>query len=391
MDSLLVQNARLCAPDGICPRGWLLVQEGLIARMGWAGAGGKPDCVTCPTVDLEGRILTPGLIDLHAHGALGIDTMDADPEGLRKMARFYARHGVTSFFPTTMTAPQADIERSLEAVRGAMASPTGGAQILGAHVEGPYLDLEKRGAQRAEDVRLAERSEYEALFDSGVVRLITVAPEYPENLALIAEARARDIHVAAGHTRASYAQMAQAVAQGLSQVTHLFNGMEPLHHRKPGALGAALTIDALYCQLIADNVHVRPEVLKLAIRAKGIGRIILITDAMRGAGMPDGNYELGGTPVTVEGGIARTPSGALAGSTLTLDRALTNVMAANDFSFREALPMATSVPAQAMGLKRRKGRLAVGLDADLTAFDDAHQVSLTIVGGQIVYDRDGIA
>jgi N-acetylglucosamine-6-phosphate deacetylase len=192
--------------------------------------------------------------------------------------------------------------------------------------------------------------------------------------------------VAAGHTRASYEELLAAVELGISQVTHLFNAMEPLHHRKPGVVGGALSLDALRCELIADNVHIHPAVLKMAVRAKGVDGVMLVTDAMSGTGMPDGEYMLGGLRVTVRGGEARLADGTLAGSTLTVDRAVANIMAAAEIPLREALTMATRTPARALGLEGHKGAIARGMDADLVALDEGARVRLTIVGGRVVYE-----
>lgn len=382
MSKILFFNGTLLAEDGEYP-GWLLVAEGRIAQMG----RGLPPEVEAERLDLGGLLLGPGMIDLHVHGALGHDTMDATPEALQAMARFYAQHGVTAFLPTTTTAPLPVLLAALENVARFSGRSTGGAAVLGAHVEGPYLNAERRGAQEPAHMRPADPAEYRRLLGTGVVRLLTLAPEIVENRQLIRDAVAQGVAVAVGHTRASYEEMVQAVELGVTQVTHLFNGMEPLHHRQPGAVGAALALEGLRCQLIADLIHIHPAVLKLAVRAKGTGNIILITDAMSGTGMPDGEYTLGGQRVTVQQGAARIASGALAGSTLTLDRAVRNIMAAADLPLAEALSMASRVPAQALGLAARKGGLAVGKDADLIVVDREMNVHLTLVGGEVVHRR----
>ena len=381
-------GATVYTPDGPLTPGWLRTEEGHIAALG----RGDPPPGEATYVDLSGRHLAPGLIDLHIHGALGCDTMDATPEALATIGGYCARHGVTSYLATTMAATREQIVAALDNIAACTAagSAPAGAELLGAHLEGPYLDAGRRGAQAADEMRPADPAEYDGFLATGVVRLLTVAPEYAPNLTLIVVAASRGITVALGHSRASYAQTVRAVACGASQVAHLFNGMDPLHHRRPGLAGASLTIDQLSCQLIADTIHVHLVVLKLAVRAKTPQRIILITDAMSGAGMPDGQYVLGGQAVQVVDGAARladNPS-ALAGSTLGLDTALRNIMAAAELSLAEALPMATSVPADSVGLGDRKGRLAVGMDADLTVFHDALQVERTIVGGREVYRRE---
>lgn len=380
---LLLTNAEILSTAGRIRQGWLLIEEGRIAGLG----EGTPPPTDAPTLDLAGAFLAPGLIDLHAHGALGADTMDAAPEALERMARFYASHGVTGFLATTMTAPQEEILAALHTMAAVMAQGTGGAALLGAHLEGPYLDMERRGCHDPAQVRRAQIEEYARFFDTGVVRLITLAPEYPEHEALIGYAVERGAVVSLGHSRASYEVVRRAVALGASQVTHLFNAMDSLHHRAPGLVGAALTMEALDCQLIADTIHVHPAVLHLVVRAKGVDRVLLVTDAMSAAGMPDGDYILGNLAVAVRGGVPRIADGTLAGSTLTMERAVANMMAAAGLPLEAAWRMGSAVPARALGLGHRKGAIAVGMDADLTALDDAFRVRLTLVGGQVVYQE----
>jgi N-acetylglucosamine-6-phosphate deacetylase len=382
-DLTLFHNGRIHTLEGVVANGWLLVDEGQIVALG-EGAPPASHRQRAEPIDLGGAWLLPGLIDMHTHGALGCDTMDADPEALRTMARFFAQHGVTGFLATTMSAPAPAIHAALHAVRDLMEADTGGAALLGAHVEGPYLDEARRGAQEARFVRAASADEYPDLFDTGVVRLLTLAPEVAGGHALIRYARERGAAVSIGHTRADYDAMRLAVDLGASQVTHLFNGMEPLHHREPGAVGAALVLDGLTCELIADLIHLHPAVLRLAYRCKGPERLALVTDAMAGTGMPDGDYALGGAHVAVREGVARDKDGALAGSTLTLDRAVANMMQATDEPLEHVLPMATRVPARCLGLPA-KGDIALGRDADLVVMGETLQVRMTMVRGQIVH------
>ncbi|MBZ0294322.1 MAG: N-acetylglucosamine-6-phosphate deacetylase [Anaerolineae bacterium] len=335
-------------------------------------------------IDASGMWVVPGLIDVHVHGSDGADTMDATPEALHTMARFFAKHGVTGYFPTTMSAPADAIKRAIENV-ASCPQPDDGAQHLGVHVEGPYLNTDYPGAQPPSVLRLPDPAEYRFWLESGVVKLITLAPEVEGAHDLIREGVARGVEFAAGHTGAEYDQVQAAVGIGLRQATHTFSAMLGLHHRRPGTVGAVLTDDRIYAQLIGDGIHTHPSVVKLLARAKGNTRTILITDAMRAAGMPDGEYDLGGTMVRVQDGVARLSADVLAGSTATLDAVLRNMMNFAGVSLVEALPMATAVPAEAMGLSGRKGVLAVGADADVVLLDVKYQVALTMVAGRVVY------
>jgi len=381
----LLHNAVVCAPQGVLEEGWVLVEGGLVARV---GQGRPPPETGAKRIDVGGRLLAPGLIDLHVHGAVGHDAMDATPGTLERMARFYARHGVTAFLATTTTGSPEATMAALRNVAEVMGAGTGGAALLGAHLEGPYLNSRRAGAQNSSYIRDPDPGEYRDLLGTGVVRLVTLAPELPGSEDLIRFALAQGAVVSAGHTLASYQEMCRAVELGVTQVTHLFNGMEPLHHRRPGAVGAALVMDRLRCQLIADQVHVHPPVLDLVFRLKGADGVILITDAMRAAAMPDGQYDLGALTVTVQEGVVRLPDGALAGSTLTLERALANMMACANLSLPKALPMATSTPARALGLEARKGAILAGRDADLIVLGDGLKVRQTMVAGEIVYQSD---
>lgn len=375
-----ITNARLVTPAGL-RTGNLLAEDHRITALGkvMPAAG-------VPVIDANGGWLLPGFIDVHVHGGVGHEAMDASVDGLHELARFYASHGVTGFLPTTWTAPHEQIMAALEAIGEAQRAGTDGAAILGAHVEGPYLNPSRCGAQDASQIRRADHAEATAILDTGLIRLLALAPEYQENKWLIEECVRRGIVVSAAHTAAFYTEMQAAVALGLSQTTHTYNAMTPLHHREPGTVGAALTINALNCELIADNVHVHPAAMSLLYRAKGPDRTILITDAVRGAGLAEGSaYEQDGRPVTVRDGAAYLPGDTLAGSTLTMERALKNFVAATGASLEEVWPVTSRTAARQLGLANRKGALEVGKDADLVLLDADFNVRLTVVGGQIVY------
>jgi N-acetylglucosamine-6-phosphate deacetylase len=338
---------------------------------------------------LEGAILAPGLIDIHIHGSSGLDTMDGKAEAIAGLSAFVAAHGVTGFLPTTVAAPLSQIEQALQAVRQAVDGGLPGAQVLGVHLEGPFFNRQRAGAQPLDWCVDPSDDALRHLLAAGegLIRMISLAPELPGAIAAIEACVRRGIVVSIGHTDATYEQAQAAFAAGARHITHLFNAMTPLHHREPGVIGAALTTAGVMVQLIADGLHLHPAILNLAVRCKGVAEVVLITDAIAGTGLPDGEYTMGPQQVIVRNGEARTPAGNLAGSTLTLERAIANMVRLAGVPLPAALQMATLNPARVLGLEQRKGRLASGYDADMVALDTDFNVHLTMVGGQIIYER----
>lgn len=330
--------------------------------------------------------IAPGFIDIHTHGGFGHDTMDSTTNALQEISCFLARHGVTSFIPTTMAGPEAAILESIHNCSKHVPVPNG-ANVLGVHVESPFISNRFRGTQPVEQLRTPSLAEYQAWFDSGILRLVTIAPELPGAMEFIQEGRSRGVRFAAGHTNATYEQMLEAIDAGLDQATHIFNGMPSLHHREPGPVGAALADDRIYAQLIPDGIHIHPAVMKIVVRTKGVSRTILISDANRGAGMPDGVYSLGSVRVHIKDGVARNDDGGLAGSTVSLDLGIRNVMKVTNMTLPEVLPMATSTPAEAMGINDHKGHIAPGYDADIVVLDDEGFVKLTMIHGKIIFQN----
>jgi N-acetylglucosamine-6-phosphate deacetylase len=330
--------------------------------------------------------IAPGFIDIHVHGGAGHDTMDATPAALHGMARFFAVHGVTSFYPTTMTASRTDINAAIRNVEQAPRPPDG-AQPLGLHLEGPYFNPDYKGAQPPTHLRNPIPDEYMPWITADSVKLITLAPELEGALALIEAGVQHGVEFAAGHTGADLECVSVAADLGLRQGTHTFNGMLGLHHRRPGTLGAILTEDRIYAQVIVDGIHVHPAMVKLLVRAKGIKSTVLITDAMRAAGLPDGRYMLGDSETFVKDGIARLAEGNLAGSTLTMDTGVRNLIAFAGLNVPDAVATATRTPAEAMRLEGRKGVLAPGADADVILLSEDVEVMLTMIAGNVVYER----
>lgn len=376
-----ILNGTILDPENELTGYHILVEDGLIKAIN----PGALDNNTCDEIiDARNLKIIPGMIDIHTHGAMGMDTMDASQEALATMARFYARHGVTSFLPTTLAASKTETMAAITAVQDYQPE-NDGAQILGIHLEGPYLDEQYCGAQPIQFLRKPDPREYHQWFESGVVKLITVAPEMPGAMEMISQGAGVGIRFAVGHSQASLEQMHLAVKAGLDQATHFFNGMPSLHHRNPGIVGAVLSDDRIYAQLILDGNHVHPTVIKIAVKAKGVSKILLITDSIRAAGMNDGEYLLGSEMVEVKDGVARTSKGGLAGSTLTMDAGLRNLVKFTGDPLSQALTTATSNPALAMGMKGKKGVLAPGADADIVLMDEEFNIHLTMVGGRTVY------
>jgi len=384
---LLIHNAHLYTPNHAGLMGWLLTEESHIRGIGF---GNPPDFSqddSVQTINADGRALLPGFIDLHVHGAMGNEVMDASREGLDAMARFYASHGVTAFLATTWTASHVSVMKALEAVKQVQGPVRGGATLLGAYIEGPYLNPARCGAQDVNLIRRAEKVEASEILESGVVRLLTLAPEYDENLWLIDECVRRGITVSAAHTTADYKQMQRAVEHGVTQVTHCFNAMQPLGHRELGTVGAALTLPQINCELISDNIHVHPAAQKILFDTKGVNGVVLVTDAIRAAGLPEGDYVLDERTVHIHNGAVRLPDGTLAGSVLTMERALHNACRATGRPLAEMWVTSSLNAARAIGVSNRKGSLEIGKDADLVLLNENFSVSLTVIGGEIVFSN----
>ena len=390
---LLISGATVVASEGLWSPGWLVAAGGRIQALGPGETpGGVRAEVTAlgTVVDGRGCVLLPGFIDVHVHGGDGADAMDADAHGLRRLARFHATHGVTALLPTTWSAPPAALEAAVGAIADAAGPVDGGATIVGAHLEGPWINPARAGAQDPAGIRPPDAAEARRLLDlgRGVVRLVALAPEMPGSGDVIGECRERGLVVAAGHTEANWGEMVAAVAAGVGHVTHTFNAMAGLGHREPGTAGAALAMPELRCELIADGYHVHPGAMAVLARAKGPGGVVLISDAVRAAGLPEGDVDLGGRTAQYCCGAVRLADGRLAGSVLTLDVALRHFAAATGGGWPDLARAAAGNAADALGLAT-KGRLAAGLDADLVllAEDGAGDVVLTVVEGRIVHRR----
>jgi N-acetylglucosamine-6-phosphate deacetylase len=354
----------------------LAIDHGRITALG--GAKGPR------RIDLAGLLLAPGLIDLQINGGFGEDFTN-DPESIWRVGARLPEHGVTAFCPTIVSSPKATVVRALQTLRR---RPSGyqGAEPLGLHLEGPMLSPGRRGVHDPDHLRAPSLELIEGWDPAAGVAMVTMAPELPGADAVIRALRSVGVVVAAGHTSANYDQAKAAFASGVTHVTHLFNAMEPFEHRAPGLIGALVEDPVAVAGLIADGVHSHPAAVAAAWRWLRPDRLALVTDAMAGTGAGDGEYPLGGTTVTVKEGRAIDTSGRLAGSTLTLDQAVRNLIEFTACPPAEATAAASTVPARVLGLPERQ-RLVAGAQANLTVFDGSMQVRATIIGGEMAWQR----
>lgn len=365
----------------------LIVEDGRITEA--SSRLGKELPAETTLIDFGDAILAPGFFDIHIHGGTGLDLMRAQPGDLPRLGKFLATHGVTSYFPTTVAAPLDATYTALERLADAIEAPPpvngDGAQArpLGIHLEGPFLSHKRRGVHPPEYLVTPTVEVFDRIWQAarGHVRMMTIAPELPGALEVIAEAARRNVCVSIGHSDAELPAAKEAVKAGAHHATHTFNAMRPLDHREPGIIGEVLSDDHITADLIADGIHVSPEVVKVFLQAKGPERAVLITDAISATGMPDGRYQLGPIQVDVKDGKC-TSNGSLAGSVLTMDRAVRNVTKFSNWTLRDAVRAATLNPAQAVGLSAKQGSLVPGANADFVVMNPAGDVLKTIVAGR---------
>ena len=368
---MLIQNAQIFL-GGKFTKGDILFRETIKA------VGAVERDYLEESFDARGGYVIPGLVDIHTHGAAGEDFSDGSLDGLHRLSEFYAAHGVTSFLATTMTLPEQNLSDAMHAVRAGR--NLRGAKCAGVHLEGPFLSDKKKGAQAGEHLRLPDIELFHRLNDAcdGKVRMITVAPEL-EGVLVFIRAASRVCTVSLGHSASDYSTAMAAFDAGASHVTHLFNGMSPFLHREPGIVGAAFDSGASV-ELICDGFHIHPSVMRAMFRLFG-KKVNLISDSIRCTGMPEGNYELGGQPVSVKEGRVTMSDGTLAGSSITLLDAVRNAVRFG-IPLKDAVYAASTAPAKAIGLNA--GKIEVGLPADLVVLDKDLNLLAVFVNGRNV-------
>lgn len=401
--TLALTAAQILTPLEAIEEGILLVEDNVIRAVGPRREITVPQGARA--IELGDKILAPGFVDIHIHGAAGHDVMEGTPESLEAVAAFVLQHGTTSFVPTTLSAPPEVLLRSLDGLSKTMRSwkkRTSGAaakaplaEPLGFHLEGPFLSAECRGVHPRESLQPPSRALFEQMLAAAgdAVRILTLAPELAGALELQATAIQRGVRVAIGHSNASYEQAIRAVEAGAVHAVHVFNAMRPFAHRDPGILGAILTDDRITAEVIADGVHVAEPALRLLLRCKTSSRVALVTDGVSATGMSPGKHRLGNFEVLVgedphTGQLAcRNREGKLAGSVLTQDHAVQNMVRLTGIALREAVLMATYVPAQLAGVADRKGSLRPGADADLVVLEPGGKVIEVVALGQADFLR----
>ncbi len=376
---LLIKNATIVTHEVVCPDHWLLMADKKIHSFGRMENCPEADDV----IDAKNRNLLPGAIEMHIHGADGVDAMDADMEYVEKISAHLPKTGSTSFLATTMTSTIENVERSLKNL--ADYTYRSGAEMLGIHQEGPFISKKHPGAQHPDHIVAPDADLIRHLQDisGNRIRLITFAPEEDGDGSFLEALKALDIIPSAGHTDALYGTLLEAEKNGVSHVTHLYNGMRGLHHREPGVVGFSYMSDA-YVEIISDGIHSRPEMVKFAYDTISSDRMIMITDAMRAQGLPDGQYDLGGQEVHVTGNEARLADGTLAGSVLTMDQAVRNMLEFTGCGWTDIVKMSSYNPAAELGITDQKGVIKTGADADLVLYDDDGNLVHTFIKGEQV-------
>lgn len=376
---MIITNCKIVYPDKI-EEGSVLISAGKIKEINPASFDGED------VIDANGLYLSPGFIDVHIHGAGGYDTMDGTVEAINNISKAILKHGTTSFLPTTMTVAVEDINKSMHVIKKLKEEGSEGANVLGAHLEGPFISPKAIGAQNSEYLLVPSVENYAKMVDGceDAVVSITLAPEENGAEELIKYASKKGVVCSIGHTKATYDEVKKSIEYGISHSTHLYNAMTGFTHREPGAVGAIFDSN-ITTETIADGIHISYPALKIAYKIKTTDKVMLVSDAMMACCMKDGMYKLGGQDVEVIKGAARLKNGALAGSVLTIDKAVDNVYKNCNMPLYEAVKMATYIPAKHCSVENRKGLIKEGYDADVILFDENINVKKVYINGREKY------
>ncbi|MCM3611628.1 N-acetylglucosamine-6-phosphate deacetylase [Planococcus sp. MERTA32b] len=386
MARMLIENIRLVQPDGSLGTGSILIEEGKIAEV----AGESYTDLDAERFDGGGAVALPGFIDVHIHGARGADFMDDDSIAAQTIAAALPAEGTTSFLATTLTHSPERISKAVQHGRRFMENIEQGAEMLGFHLEGPFIHPDQAGAQPSMHICKPSMEDLQKWFGDTLadLKIITMAPEQDPGFRVIRELAEHGVIVSAGHTTADYETLSQAQSAGLSHLTHYGNAMRGLHHREIGVVGAGMLNEGLFCEIIADGIHLSTDMLKLAVKVIGPDRILLITDSMRAKGLPDGSYTLGDQDVTVSGKEAVLSDGTLAGSVLKMNEGLHQLRMSAGISWQDAIKLSAENAARRLGVFNRKGSLDQGKDADIVLVTDDFGVRYTFCRGRMSFAYD---
>jgi N-acetylglucosamine-6-phosphate deacetylase len=385
---LAITGGTIITSNEIIPSGLVLCEEGQIKFVG-AMKDAEPEA-NSRLIDATGQFILPGFIDTHVHGSGGDDVMIDGAAGIRRAGKNMLRYGTTAWLPTTIAARHEEILFAVEQTRQAQSATEPIAQILGLHLEGPYINIKFKGAQPDEGIRDPNFDELDELLAAadGQIKVMTLAPELPGSLEMIHKLKANNIVASLGHSECDYDTALAAIDAGATYATHLFNAMSGVHHRKPGLAACCLNEPGICAELILDGVHVNPQMARLAARNKGREGLALITDATTAQGCGDGIYQLGKFQVQVRGAVCTLMDGVtIAGSVLTMNHAVKNAVAFTGMSLVDVAYMAALMPAKRCGVAERKGSLAVGKDADIAILNSDYSVAATVVNGSLVYEQ----
>lgn len=387
MKELLLKNAKIVLKDRVI-EGDILTADGIIRDIIDRKSPVKAETLEVEnSIDLDGKYVVPGFIDVHIHGSNGADAMDGTAEALKTISSYIATKGTTKFLATTLTSSKEELINVLKIAADLQNKELDGATIFGVHMEGPYFDIEYKGAQNEKYMKPATEKEIKDYLDvkPGLVKMMSLSPHTEQSIETVKFLKENRVIVSVGHSAAKFNDVMKAVDAGLSHSTHTFNGMRGINHREPGVAGAVLISDKINAEVIFDKVHIHPEIVRLMIKAKGTDKVVCITDAMAATGLPNGDYKLGELDVYVKDGEARLKSNdSLAGSVLTLDKAFRHVIELG-YPIYEAVKLTSTNAAVEFGLNA--GAIEVGKEADFTILDDSYNVDMTIVNGNVKYQR----
>ena len=382
-DGMILKNASVVTAGQVIENGTVVIDSGVIV-----GVAEAVSATRATEIDLSGLFLLPGFIDVHIHGSAGIDVMEATPEQLADVSDFLATRGVTGWVPTFVPAADADYARGVAAIEKAAAAESSGARVLGVHYEGPFVNSAQCGALHTEFFKTyAGVGDVDALpVPADLVRMTTLAPEIDGGVELVRELNSRGWIISIGHTRASLDVLDAALAAGARHMTHFMNAMAPLHHRAPGPIAWGLAHDDVTCDVIADGIHIDPFMLRLLLKVKGERGISLISDAIAAAGSGDGDYQIWGETISVKGRRTSNAAGSIAGSVITMLDAV-RLLRSLDVSYVQLAQLASSNPARLLGLDHECGSIEIGKRADLVALDQDGNVKLTLIRGNVAFNR----